>query len=568
MTQRFGPAYAAGELTDSAAALLPAHFRTLAGREAVASLRRPLHLAVQAALREQNVALGPQSPERASALAKLDAPNLGCVVTGQQVGLFVGPLYSLWKAATAIVWAERLERESGAPVVPIFWLQSEDHDLPEIASCTVTDSRGGVHTTTLAPTTSKSAERASIAHATLGEDVVRVSARVSDLLSGLPHASEAIDAINETYRAGERWVDAFARLFGQVFANTSLLVLDPRTQELAALAAPIHRRAIGEHDAIVRCLSERGEALKQAGYDEQVPHRADSPLSFYHPSADDGNRYRLRPTKSEEGPDSENAATKSASTETSAPTQWTLADGAATPTDVSDAVHTALRQTPMRFSTSALLRPLVQDTLLPTLAYVGGPGELSYWAQLPPLYEHFGLPLPLVIPRASGMVVDGPTRDALSALGLTAVGPDRALPQTVGATLELLGPAEAVPSFDDLEVDVRAAIQDAMARARQEAESLDPSLANAFDKTEDNMMRGVEKLTRRLTKSMLHADSERNEHARLAGARLHPAGTPQDRTLCVPDLAARIGLQNIAPTLLDAIRASDLDTSHSLEAHV
>jgi bacillithiol biosynthesis cysteine-adding enzyme BshC len=535
MSERFGPAYAAATGPVGARALLPDAFRSAAGREAAVERAgaRPLHPAVRAALVEQNTAIRPAHHGRQRGLTKLNAHGVSVVVTGQQVGLFGGPLYALWKAATAVVWAERLEAETGRPVVPVFWLQTEDHDLAEIASTSVVDPRNGVHTIALdhsGPT------RASVAHARFDESVLDATSRLRELLTGLPHAEAACAAASVSYRPGQSWAAAFTRLLARVFANTELLFLDPRTEELAALAMPVHRWAVAEHDALARALAARADAIAAHGFEVQVPPRADCSLSFFHPDGPEGPRFRLR--RHEVG--------------------WSLA-GRETEA-MGDVLERALRNEPMRWSSSALLRPLVQDTLLPTAAYVGGPGEIAYWAQLPPLYEAYGLPVPLVVPRMTGTFVDSELRTSLHALDLTPT----TLPRQLDAILEALGPAATPCTEEDLEARTRSAMEAVLAEARARATALDPAIASAFDKTVENAARGVAKLERRLHAATLRADPERNAHARAALARVYPGGAPQDRALCVPDLAARVGLDHIVPPLLAAIRASDLDAAPPL----
>ena len=539
MSQRFGPAYAAATLSGAACALLPDRFRAASGRGAAldAARSRGLHPAVRAAIVEQNMPLRPNASARHRALAKLNATNLSCVVTGQQVGLFAGPLYAIWKAATAVVWAKRLEDECGSPVVPVFWLQTEDHDLEEIASATVVDPRAGVHTIRV---DGERDARRSIAHCTFDDRVLPATARLRELLTGLPNAEAACNAIEAAYRPGRTWADAFAQVLARLFADTELLVLQPRTEELAALAMPVHRWALREANAIAAALTTRATALSDAGFAVQIPPRPTCSLSFFHPDGPAGPRYRL-----ERGTDG-----------------WRLAGR--DPADVGATLEAALRDEPMRWSSSALLRPLVQDTLLPTAAYVGGPGELSYWAQLPPLYAQFGLPVPLVIPRATGTFVDADTRAALHAIDRTPT----TLPASMDALLEALGPPSDAPTFGELEARTRVAVADALADARTAASALDPTLDAAFDKTVEHAARGVAKLERRLHATALRSDEVRNTHARIALARVVPGGTPQDRALCVPDLAARVGLDGIVPPLLSAIHAADASVMSPLTVPV
>ncbi len=523
MSVSFGRAYAQATLSSEASALLPACYRDDARMRAVADAvgAKPLPPESKIALLRANPSVAGDGA-RASARAKLDDDRVLCVVTGQQIGLFGGPLYSLWKAATAIVVARRMEASLGRPVVPVFWLQTEDHDLAEIAETAVSDTRGGVHVAQVSSDDGHS--RSSVGARTLGDDIAGALATAESALAGRPHYREALTLIRESYRAGQTWTAAFIALVHRVFAGTELMVFDPRARELSARVAPIHRWALNTHTEIAEALAARGQELRNVGFDEQVPTRSDCALSFYHPQGPDGPRYRLR----EQGD------------------AWVLADGSDVPRVVEVPTEGGGDE---RFSTSALLRPLTQQVLLPTLAYVGGPGEISYWAQLPPLFALAELPFPLVIPRAGGVVVSGSVRADLTGLGLAAAD----VQPSVQATLAIPGPPDGAPSFVDLCARVGAACREVLDDYRPSANELDPSLSAAFERTEATIARNVEKLQQRLEKAALQADPERVEAVRRVVASLWPKGKPQERVLCWPDLCARVGVDRVAPLLISAI---------------
>jgi bacillithiol biosynthesis cysteine-adding enzyme BshC len=524
MSRSFGATRARGELPPEAEALLPRRYRDREQRGAAVAqaATRPLHPDVRAAITAES-ALLPASPRRRAALAAVRASSrLAFVVTGQQVGLFVSPLYSLWKAATAVALARRLSDETGATVLPLFWLQTEDHDLAEVAACSLGDVRGGVHTASV--TCDDGNARVALAHRRLGADVSAAVEHATNVLAALPHGEAVAAHLRETWRPGEPWATAFARTLGAAFADSELLVLQPRTPSLAALAVPLHRAALDEHAALCAALSERSARLEALGFGVQVPPRTDCTLSFFHAEGPAGPRHRLRRTDA----------------------GWALADGS--DRDVSADAARALAEEPLRFSTSALLRPLVQDTILPTAAYVGGPGEVSYWAQLPPLYEHLGVSLPLVVPRATGTVVDADTRVAVATLGATNAEVTAA--GEVGALLERLGPGPDAPSFEPLGTLARAALEAALRPARERADALDPQLGRSFERALESVERELGKVQQRLERAALHADPARVAAARLALGRLCPGGAPQDRALAWPDLAARLGSDAVGPLLV------------------
>ncbi|TMQ06373.1 MAG: bacillithiol biosynthesis cysteine-adding enzyme BshC, partial [Deltaproteobacteria bacterium] len=330
---------------------------------AVARSRRPLAPEVHRVLVAQNARL-PASPARDAHLEALRT-GAAAVVTGQQVGLFLGPLYTLYKAASAVVFARMLAARTGAPVVPVFWLQTEDHDLPEIASVTVPGRAGA---TTLAVPVD-AGNRIAIAHCRLPPEIDgcldALAEALADGQAASPHAVAHVARLRRHYRPGARWADAFAGVLAELFAPEGLVMIDPREPALAAAVAPVHARALAEAGPIAAALVANDAELERAGFATAVHVRPGAPLSFFHPAGPLGPRVRLEPVPGRPGGDDAFAEVGGGAVHSRAE------------------LLAALAADPLRFSTSALLRPIAQDTLLPTAAYVGGPAEVGYFAQLP-----------------------------------------------------------------------------------------------------------------------------------------------------------------------------------------
>ncbi len=328
-------------------------------RAALGRAARPVSPALLRALAAQNGRFSP-SPAREAHLAAL-AAGAPAVVTGQQVGLFLGPLFTLYKAASAIRVARALAVESGRPVVPVFWLQTEDHDLPEIATIQVGRPQGEPLTLSLP---SSPADRASVAHATLGAEVDGATRRAARG-AGAPAARRgALRAARAPLPRRRRVGRGLRRPAGRAVRR--------RGSRPARPARPGDRRAgrAGARACAARGRADRGGARGARGRAGRGRPRAagavraGAPLSFFHPRGATGPRYRLEP-------DGTGYATA----------------GGGTRHDRRASCWPRSRPTRCRSARSALLRPIVQDTLLPTAAYVGGPAEVAYFAQLGPLYE-------------------------------------------------------------------------------------------------------------------------------------------------------------------------------------
>ncbi|HTB61198.1 MAG TPA: bacillithiol biosynthesis cysteine-adding enzyme BshC [Polyangia bacterium] len=521
----FSSSYLAGE--EIARRFIALDFRSGADRTARtrAAAEHRVSPDLIAVLRAQQAAL-PAGRARAHNLEALAAGQTAVVATGQQVGLFLGPLYGFYKAASAIAVARELEAESGVRCVPLFWLQTEDHDFAEIASATVAGS-GGAPITLSLPRGSAAEARVSVAHRHLPAEVGELLDRLAELLGPGPAAKETVALLRAHYTAGRPIAQAFAGVLAELFADEGLLIFDPREAGVAKLAAPIYREALDATATIGRRLDEQCAALAEAGFEQQIPLRPDCALVFGHLGAAAGPRYRL------ERPSGAVGSAGGSST-------WRLAgsDGAFSDREIAD----ALARDPLRFSTSALLRPIVQDTLLPTAAYVGGLAEVSYFAQTGPLYDHFRLAMPLIVPRARFRCLDPHTRRRLGELGLGA--DDVARPQ---AELVARLPSSAlrgVPSASDLTARVATEIAPAVAQIAAAAAALDPedrNLTRAAERTRAHVFRALARLTGRYARKLAERDGVTlGRLARVQNA-LAPGGVPQERAYAWPSLAGRLG---------------------------
>src|SRR5229473_1934892 len=351
-------------------------------RRVAASLEFPAgrRREVAAILRKQNEAFGAGAAAHSN-LEKLERGAVA-VVSGQQVGLFSGPAYAVYKALTAIQLAEELS-DAGIPAVPIFWMATEDHDLDEVRHVTWFDSGKQVRFELPADAVSRP-----VGNVQLGPGVEENVNKAVGLLSG-PASETVSEILEQSYRADETYGSAFGRLFARLFAEQGLILLDPLDARLHRIAAPLYKRALEDRDELNDKLLERGRELESAGYDVQVKVTARSTLVF---TIRDGVRQPVAAS---------NSHFKSGDA------SWTREE--------------ALRlvdSSPETFSANALFRPVVQDYLLPTVAYLGGPAEIAYFAQSSVVYEHVLGRMPVVLPRAGFTIIDAKAEKLLQKYGL------------------------------------------------------------------------------------------------------------------------------------------------------
>lgn len=483
--------------------------------------------AVADVLAAQNAGLAP-SPARDEHIAALRA-GAAAVVTGQQVGLFLGPLFTIYKAASAIRVARALAAESGRPVVPVFWLQTEDHDLPEIASVALP----GKDAPRRIAVASSPDDRVSLAHLTLPDEVERRLAELADELAGHSFTADHVARLSRHYRAGAPWAAAFAGVLAELFAPEGLVMIDARDPALGELVRPVHRRAIVDAEAIAGAMVARCEELQRAGKAVQVHVRPGAPLAFFHPDGPTGPRYRLEAADDED--------------------RFAEVGGGGVHTRAE--LLAALDADPLRFSTSALMRPIVQDTLLPTAAYVGGPAEVAYFAQLDPLYRHFDLPLPRVVARARFRIIDNASRRRCEKLGIAA--DDSMLPEDALLARCRRDDGDARLDAAAFERRLLDAFDGAAAELAPAAEAAGPQLVKRMERTRAGVAHAVQKLAGAYERAMLHRDEELVSQVAQVRTFLSPEGAPQERVYGLPYFAARFGDRHIVERVIAAVEPFD-----------
>ncbi len=336
------------------------------------------------ALREQALRFG----AGASTFANLDKLRDGAraVVTGQQVGLFGGPALTLLKAATAVRKAQ-VASEAGVPHVPVFWMATEDHDLDEVNQATLLGKSGLIKLRSQFP----SHRAQPVGDMLLGEAIEPVLAEVEELLGFAP----VTELLRASYTPQDTLSCSFGKFITAVFREHGLIVLDASSLKFHAMGAPVLRYAIEHADELHEALTEQGRALEAAGYSSQVLVTDENTLLFL--IDENGSRVPLRRPAVGGG------------------RTWQAAGRTYSTGDLLAILH----ESPERLSPNALLRPVFQDSILPTSAYVGGPAEIAYFAQCKPLYERILGAMTPVLPRLSATLVPPAIRTVMDRHELT-----------------------------------------------------------------------------------------------------------------------------------------------------
>ena len=443
-------------------------------------------------------------------LANLDRLRRGAaaVVTGQQVGLFGGPMFGIYKALTAVKLAEEATK-AGVNAVPIFWLATSDHDLAEVNHVAFPGPDGSLQTVT---TTSHDAPAAPVSAVRLGEEILPVVAQAATLLG----ESDATRFLRESYRPGETMGTAYARFYARLFAEWGVILLDASDPDLHRVAEPIYRSAIENAAALNTALLARGEALEAASYHQQVKVVPSTVLLF---TMKDGARtpiHRLTKGETEFVIGHENGAEKISQ----------------------DDLLARIAATPEQFSPNVLLRPVVQDYLLPTLAYAGGAAEAAYFSQAGAVYEVVLGRVTPIVPRFSATIIEPKTQRLLERHGITLRdvlnGPESLRQELAARSL----PGDLQAAFDV----ANKSLESNLATIREKLEKLDRTLVEAAQTASSKMRYQLDRLYTQAARAELQKGEVVGRHAETLAQALFPGKGLQERAIGGAYFLARYGL--------------------------
>ncbi len=455
-------------------------------------------------------ALTPQQEQRgarqaAAAARTLREPGAVVVVTGQQAGLFGGPLFVLYKALAAIKVAAALQAKRGAPVVPVFWVASDDHDFAEVRSVNALDDSGRLRTIRYEPHREPAGQPAS--RIVLDDTVTGLVDELRRCLPDSPFRDAMLGRLSECYAPGATLSGAFAAFLSSVFPG--LVFLDPSDPELKALMAPVLAREIREQSPTSRLAADVGARLVAAGYHQQVPVRPGFLNLFV---VMDGERRSL-------GLQNGDVEVR----------------GVGRRIPIEDAA-VLLEREPAAWSPGVLLRPLAQDHLLPTAGYVGGPAEIAYHAQIGPSYAHFGIPRSPLLPRPGATLVEPGHARVLEAEAL-ALSDLQGDPEALVAQWA----REAYPEVEGAFARARESIERDLTDVENRLAALDPTLRAAADAARGRALHQVETLREKATRALKKRDQVRADRIRRTRDALFPGGAFQERGLGFIGLLCRHG---------------------------
>ncbi len=442
-------------------------------------------------------------------IARLNEPETVAVVSGQQAGFLGGPALTVWKILTTIYLAKALEAH-GRPAVPVFWIASEDHDFEEVRHTTILDTNGSPLTLTY-PT--RPPGQPSVGTIFLDS---QVEATLQQLEAALPRTEFTADLcqkLSASYAPGSTWCDAFARWLHELFAPFGIILVDPRDEHLRRLTQPVMETVIHQTPKLIARLVQQAQQYASNGRQPQVKVSPTSTTLFLEVDGSrtallqDGNCFRLKSVPEK--------------------TYTTL-----------DLVH-ILRQEPLRLTPNALLRPVIQDVLFPTVAQVVGPAEMQYLSQSQVIYDYLGIHAPARWPRASVTLLESRHAKTLNKLGLSPESVWLGTQELARQAMTKLADTKTLDCFRE----VKATFEAELDRLKQSLHESDRSLAEALERGREKIFYQLTGLEQRFLTNQAQRHATMLRQIERATAALAPFGKPQERVLNILSFLVKYGPQ-------------------------
>jgi bacillithiol biosynthesis cysteine-adding enzyme BshC len=462
------------------------------------------------------------SPGAAAKLEEIVAGNGLFVTTGQQPGLFTGPLYTIHKILSAVELARSLERALERPVAPLFWVASDDHDWEEANHIHLLDRQGELRRVVLGSSTL--APPSSMRRRLLGPEVEPALDEFIRYLPTTEFAGGLLDLLRECYRPDRTVAEAFSDTLARLFAPFDLLMVDGGQSLVKELSIELLEReltASAEHESLLAAQTRRLEA---AGYRGQVPVLPGATNVLYE---DDAGRDRLF----REG-------------------DHFVLRGSGRRLARSELLE-RLRSEPSHFSGNVVLRPIVENAVFPTISYVGGPGEVSYFAQYGDLFRAHGIGMPVIFPRFSVLLIEAKVRKVLDRFGLEPAAFAEPFHELSTRVIREEVPGEV----RDAMLALRCSIEEGYGRLEAAALRIDPMLSGPLHSGRNASMVRLSEVEKRIVRHLKLQSGLEIDQLKRAGANLYPAGQPQERLLNIFQYLVRYG-QELLPALAGGMRVS------------
>ena len=478
--------------------------------------------AVVEALRSYHEELG-ISKGQSEQLKKFSDEESLVVVTGQQLGMYGGSLFTIYKTLTTILLAKQWERKLNKPVVPVFWLADEDHDFEEIASIGIP---GNEDISLVSLQEEGNGMPVSVQH--LNGSISGFEEEVRETLFDTDFSEVLWDSLQKHYHKGRTHAQAFAGLISEWFAGEGLLIAGSNSKSIKELSAVLFETAVTKADDIYNSLEVHSTELEKQ-YHRQV---VINPSNLFYIDSKEG---RVKMEKS--GQD------------------W-KAGGL---TLSQEKLLSMITANPQNFSPNVFLRPVLQDAILPTIGYVAGPGELAYYAQMKPLYPFFGMKMPVIFPRLSITLIESGIERIMEKLPFEMHEYNQRIEDLEAAYVEHTNSFDVEGMFGTW----KQAIADASTDPTEFVKKIDPTLEGTAGKVTAGFSNEIDKLKGKVYRSIKQQEQTQLKRIVRIKAQLFPDGL-QERSVSPVYFMNKYGL-NIWRNIREQFERGNLDlTTHHI----
>lgn len=475
--------------------LLTSHFKDESSWVKKISSRGTVHTSLIEALKEQNHEFG-MGFATFENIEKLSHAQGHAVVTGQQAGLFTGPLYTVYKALTAIKLSRQLKDKYQAEFVPVFWIESNDHDFDEVNHVNVLNFEDELIEVKYEPLGYKFGSP--VKDVKIDENIGEVIGKLAKLLPETEFKDDVFNMLRNSYLPGLSFSQAFGKMMSFLFKDFGLILLDPSDHRLKRLMTPIVRREIESELETTSIVNRSGEKLRSLGYQAQIERSEQSTNIFVE---EDGTRRKLLFIDGKFVIDGVNRSLSSL--------------------EVIEMLH----EQPWKFSPNVCLRPVVQDYILPTVAYVAGPAEISYFVQLRDLYEYMGVEMPIIYPRASFIIVEPKVQRAIQMNGLNL----SELSEDYEKLFARLSRQRISKHVEEAIGSARSRIGSILKELSTDLKKVDPNVVNVVESTVMKIYHQIDQLKEKTYQMQRTRDEITKRQVKRACMNIYPYGKHQER---------------------------------------
>lgn len=472
------------------------------------SSQEKYHLAELKSIIEKQYSAKSPSKLTQKNIESIDAEKTIAVVTGQQLGILGGPLYTFYKIITAVKLCKHLKQEyDDYNFIPVFWLEGDDHDFDEVRSMKIIDTANNLKNITYEDGLDEETNRGSVAKIELNNNIYDFFNELNESLRDTEFKKDLLDSLKKVYSPGKTFRDAFADLIFEYFDESGLIIFDPTDDDIKNLLKPVFKKEIEE-------FREHSEDVVKTSADLEEHYHAQikiKPINIF--IQEEEGRFLLDPVDEE----------------------FRLKGKRKRYTK--DELLQTLKENPERFSPNVLLRPICQDFLFPTGMYVGGPSEISYFAQVIPMYKEFNIQQPIIYPRSSATILESNLKDIVDKNDLNILDffADESIMNE--KLVNVLSDIEIEPMFDDS----KKSMNDLFKALKSNIEELDPTLTGAIDKARDRSLNNLDQLFGKAQKARERQHETTLRQVDKVRSIIFPNGNLQERELNFLYLAHKYG---------------------------